>query len=99
MDKEQVECDIIKQLLIQYFQIVRKNISDSVPKSIMCFLVNKSKSSLQSELVRKMYKEDLFKDLLKENDDIAQKRKATQKMLSVLQKAQSIINEIKDISV
>jgi len=45
-----------------------------------------------------MYKEELFKDLLKENDEIAAKRKATQKMLSVLQKAQSIINEIKDIT-
>jgi len=99
IDKEQYECEIIKQLLVQYFQIVRKNVSDSVPKLIMCFLVNKSKNTLQSELVRKMYKEDLFKELLKENDDIANKRKATQKMLQVLQKAQNIINEIKDITI
>ncbi len=92
-----MEAEIIKSLLTAYFNIIRKNVSDSVPKSIMFFLVNKSKSNLQSELVRNLYKDELFEELLKENDEIASKRKATQKMLAVLQRAQEIINEIRDL--
>ena len=89
--------EIIKALLSSYFDIVRKSICDSVPKAVMCFLVNKSKSELQSELVRQLYKEDLFEELLKENDAVAAKRKATAKMLVVLQNAQQIIAEVRDL--
>jgi replication fork clamp-binding protein CrfC len=97
MDRETQEIDIIRTLLAAYFAIVLKNISDSVPKAIMHFMVNKSKSNMQSELVRNLYKEDLFDDLLRENDEIALKRKATAKMLKVLQRAQDIINEVRDL--
>lgn len=94
-----MELNIIKALLGSYFSIIRKNVSDSVPKAIMCFLVNKSKSEMQNELVKNLYKEELFNDLLKENDDIAAKRKATAKMLEVLSKANQIINEVKDLKI
>jgi len=54
---------------------------------------------MQNELVKYLYKEELFNDLLKENDDVAAKRKATAKMLDVLTKANQIINEVRDIKV
>jgi replication fork clamp-binding protein CrfC len=94
MDREKTDSNIIKALLQVYFGIVRKGISDSVPKAIMCFLVNKSKQEMQSELVKNMYREELFNDLLKENEEVAAKRKATAKMLEVLTKANQIINEV-----
>jgi hypothetical protein len=81
-NKEQVECDIVKQLLIQYFQIVLKNISDTVPKSIMHFLVNKSKSILYSELIGKFYKEYF---LFKKQNDILKKGNEAYFLLSTLQ--------------
>eukprot|EP00817_Percolomonadidae_sp_ATCC50343_P003814 CAMPEP_0117432838 /NCGR_PEP_ID=MMETSP0758-20121206/12265_1 /TAXON_ID=63605 /ORGANISM="Percolomonas cosmopolitus, Strain AE-1 (ATCC 50343)" /LENGTH=437 /DNA_ID=CAMNT_0005223033 /DNA_START=119 /DNA_END=1429 /DNA_ORIENTATION=+ len=86
--KEDRDSRIIKELLTSYFNIVRKNIADKVPKAIMHFLVNMSKLHLQSELVGAVYKPDLFEDLLYENEEIAQKRKAAQKMLDVLLRAQ-----------
>lgn len=95
-DREVMETEVIKTLLSTYFNIVRKNISDTVPKSIMHFLVNKSKQSLQSELVRALYKEELFDELLSENEEIAARRKATTKMLRVLQKANDVLSEIRD---
>lgn len=52
---------------------------------------------MQSELVRHLYKEELFEELLKENDAVAAKRKATAKMLVVLQNAQQIIAEVRDL--
>ncbi|KAF0984640.1 hypothetical protein FDP41_000539 [Naegleria fowleri] len=94
-EREKKETETIKTLLQHYFDIVRKGVSDSVPKSVMHFLVNKSKVNLQSELVRNLYKPELFDELLKENEAIAQKRKAASKLLSALLKAQDTLNEIK----
>eukprot|EP01027_Heterolobosea_sp_BB2_P000315 GEZU01000455.1.p1 GENE.GEZU01000455.1~~GEZU01000455.1.p1 ORF type:complete len:476 (+),score=173.20 GEZU01000455.1:642-2069(+) len=99
VNREAMETDIIRTLLTSYMNIVRKNITDAVPKAIMFFLVNKAKQNLQSELVRQMYKDELFDELLKENDEVAAKRKAAQEMLKVLRKAQDIINEIRDARV
>lgn len=92
-----MEISLIKTLLQEYFSIVRKSISDSVPKSIMFFLVNKSKDNLHAEFVRSLYKEELFEELLKEDDEVAQKRLATKKMLTVLLRAQDIINEVGEL--
>ena len=48
-----------ENLLSSYFDIVRKNIQDTVPKAIMYFLVNASKENIQNELVRSLYKEEV----------------------------------------
>lgn len=45
-DKEKFETELIQSLLVSYFDIVRKNIQDLVPKSIMHFLVNQVRAPL-----------------------------------------------------
>lgn len=40
-EQEAIEISVIKMLLRSYYDIVRKNIEDSVPKAIMHFLVSK----------------------------------------------------------
>lgn len=40
-----------ESLIASYFDVVRKNIQDSVPKAIMLLLVNHVKDRLQSHLV------------------------------------------------
>eukprot|EP00455_Lapot_gusevi_P052001 TRINITY_DN7868_c0_g1_i3.p1 TRINITY_DN7868_c0_g1~~TRINITY_DN7868_c0_g1_i3.p1 ORF type:complete len:157 (-),score=46.24 TRINITY_DN7868_c0_g1_i3:24-446(-) len=97
-DRERIETAIIKSLISSYFDIVRKTIQDSVPKAIMYFLVNQTKNELQSELVSTLYKEDLFESLLKESDDIAQRRQTSTQMLEVLRRAMDITNEIRDFN-
>lgn len=37
------EINVLKNLIVSYFDIVRKTINDMVPKTIMALLVNKSK--------------------------------------------------------
>lgn len=74
-------------------------VQDVVPKSIMCFLVRRSQSELQSELVSILYKEELFSELLEENPDVAQKREACTELLTVLRRAVEIINEVRDFNV
>ena len=85
-------------MISSYFDIVRKNVIDSVPKSIMRFMVNDSKNNMQNELVARLYKEDLFDELLSENPEIAEARKSCKELISVLRKAQSIINEVRDFN-
>mmetsp|Transcript_13524 Transcript_13524/g.13446 ORF Transcript_13524/g.13446 Transcript_13524/m.13446 type:complete len:672 (+) Transcript_13524:25-2040(+) len=48
--REIVETQIIKNCLSSYFNIVRKHIADLVPKTIMAFLINKTKENSQQIL-------------------------------------------------
>lgn len=50
---------------------MKKNIADLVPKTVMAFLVNKSISIAQSELVSEIYKIGNLDDLLIEDPVIA----------------------------
>ena len=44
-------------MLGSYFNIVRKTLQDTVPKSIMHFMVNKTKQGLQQYLIRSLHRE------------------------------------------
>lgn len=98
-DKEQFEIELIQRLLISYFDLVRKNIKDLVPKSIMHFLVNSSKETIHNELVAALYREELIDDLLSENPSVAARRKECKQVLDVLRKANEILNEVRDFAV
>lgn len=74
---------ISERLIQSYFLIVRKNIQDSVPKSIMHFLVNHVQDNLQSELVGQLYRQKEIDTLLNESEHMAQRRKDAQEMLQV----------------
>ncbi|RAL39614.1 hypothetical protein DM860_003147 [Cuscuta australis] len=86
-DQEAMEITIIKLLLRSYYDIVRKNIEDYVPKAIMYFLVNHTKRELHNVLIKKLYRENLIEEMLQEPDEIATKRKRTRDTLRVLQQA------------
>ena len=54
----------LEALLKSYFNIVRKNILDTIPKALMHFLVNRTKDAIQNELVQALYREERFIELL-----------------------------------
>ncbi|KAG1330908.1 dynamin-related protein 3A [Cocos nucifera] len=93
-EQEALEIAITKLLLKSYYDIVRKNIEDSVPKAIMHFLVNHTKRELHNVFIRKLYRENLFEDMLREPDDITAKRKRIRETLRVLQQAYRTLDEI-----
>ncbi len=97
-DRERIETEIIKSLIESYFNIVRKNFLDMVPKTIMYFLVNHSKDSVQNELVSELYKENEIGELLRETDDVAQRRKTCREMRGLLGRALEIVNEVRDFN-
>lgn len=72
-----------EKLIKSYFLIIRKNIQDAVPKSIMHFLVNFVQDHIQSELVSQLYKREEIERLLQESEAITTRRKEVTEMLQV----------------
>ena len=95
-DREKIETEIIKNLIGSYFDIVKKNFMDLVPKTVMHFLVNQFKDNLQNTLVAELYKDATMQDLMRENDDVAAKRKELREMRDMLERALEIVNEVRD---
>ncbi|GLT98011.1 hypothetical protein SLE2022_155450 [Rubroshorea leprosula] len=93
-EQEAVEILVTKLLLKSYYDIVRKNIEDSVPKAIMHFLVNHTKRELHNVFIKKLYRENLFEEMLQEPEEIATKRKHTREMLRALQQAFRTLDEL-----
>ncbi|CAB5345378.1 unnamed protein product [Rhizophagus irregularis] len=92
-EREEMETQLIRSLITSYFNIVRKTIQDIVPKAIMHLLVNHSRESVQNRLVSELYKEELFADLLQEDENLASERQKCKTMLDVYRKAFEVINE------
>ena len=92
-ERELMEISIVKNLIVSYFNIVKKNYCDFVPKTIMCFLVNKTKDISEQEIIAQLYKtkEDI-KSLLKEDEDISQRRKELKDSLIFLKNSFNILN-------
>lgn len=93
-DQDAVEIEATKRLLSSYFDIVRKNFEDFVPKSIMHFLVNHTRRELHNVLIEKLYRENLFAQMLKEPEEVAVKRKRAREALRVLQQAFQTLDEL-----
>mmetsp|Transcript_54656 Transcript_54656/g.75075 ORF Transcript_54656/g.75075 Transcript_54656/m.75075 type:complete len:153 (+) Transcript_54656:1715-2173(+) len=80
-----LEVRIIKNLIVSYFDTVRKSMNDQVPKTIMAFLVNKTKNMAQRELVAHLYSDKVdLKELLSEDTATLVKRKQCKEMVEAL---------------
>jgi len=90
---------IIKKLIESYLEISRKNILDLTPKTIMFFLVNKIKDTIQMELIRQLYKEELFDELLKEDEQVALTRENLRETAELLRRGMAIINEVREFKI
>ena len=91
-EKEEFETQLIMTLIHSYFGIVRKNLMDTVPKSIMHFLVNATLDNLPAKLVGELYREELLGELLKEDDGVRGKRTRIRKELEAYRQALTMIS-------
>jgi dynamin 1-like protein len=96
--REIVETQIIKNCLSSYFNIVRKHIADLVPKTIMAFLINKTKENAQQILYTNLSDGQEIEDLMGEDPMIADARNECQDTLTNLHKAVELINEARDFN-
>ena len=68
-----------------------------VPKTIMAFLVNKTKNMAQKQLVAALYNDNVdLKQLLSEDNATVKKREACQEMVSTLRMSLEFLNEVRD---
>lgn len=93
-DREILETELIRRLISSYFNIVRETIADQVPKAIMHLLVNHSKEVVQNRLVSELYKEELFNDLLYEDDGVKSEREKCERLLETYKEAAKIVGEV-----
>lgn len=90
-DQEGVQVEVTRVLVDSYFDIVRKNLQDAVPKALMHFLVNATRRGLQQHLIRALYREELLEELMMEREDIATKRQRCNEALRALRSAIKVL--------
>ena len=67
-------------------------------KTIMYFLVNHVRESLQNELVKELYRDAEVGQLMNEAEDIAERRERCNETKELLSKALDIVNEVRDFN-
>jgi len=80
-----------EMLIHSYFNIVKREMIDMVPKAISLTLVSYSKDNLQRELLQELYKPEVLDDLLKESEFVVNRRKEVVGMVQALNKAEEYV--------
>lgn len=94
-ERETMETEVIKLLIQSYYGIVKRTVSDLVPKAIMLNLVVNSKENMQRELLQELYsKRDLVEESMKESELVVERRRECKKMIEALQKADELIAQV-----
>ncbi|ODV82830.1 hypothetical protein CANARDRAFT_30549 [[Candida] arabinofermentans NRRL YB-2248] len=93
-DRETQETEVIKLLIMSYFNIVKKTIADLIPKAVMLKLITMSKIEIQKVLLEKLYGDKDLESLVKENELTTARRKECVKMVQVLKHASEIVSTV-----
>lgn len=91
-----LDAENIEKFIKCYFGIEKEKIEDSIPKSIICTLVNVLTKETQAHLMKTMYKQ--ANELLAETEDIAQTRKEAVIMIKALRTASEHVEEVSEMS-
>ena len=93
-EREQMETEVIKLLILSYFSIVQRTVTDLVPKAIMLKLIIRSKDEIQKELLQNLYSAPDLPELVRENENTVLKRQECVKMIEVLRNASEIVSSV-----
>jgi dynamin 1-like protein len=98
-EKEMIDMYFTKNIVISYFNLIKKNVGDYVIKAIMTFLVKKSAEKIQTELLAQLYCKEKFDEILFEDPEIPMRRKEIIELVTSLRKASAILDEVRDIEI
>lgn len=93
-DREKTDTEVIKLLIMSYFNIVKRTLADMVPKSISLKMIKYSKEHIQHELLEQLYKSQAFDKLLQESEVTVQRRKECEQMVESLLQASEIVSNV-----
>lgn len=85
------EINLVKTLVVSYFDINRKIILDQVPKAIMTNLVSKSLLEMQEHLFREVYECDGIETLCEEDENIKELRERLKRNLKAMRNAYDLM--------
>lgn len=77
-----------------YNDIVLKNIKDKVPKAVMFKMVNVTVKEMHTTMMKQLYRQDLFEELLEEDPELEAQRRRCRQMVIVLNKAVDVLNKV-----
>eukprot|EP00730_Choanoeca_flexa_P007291 TRINITY_DN12308_c2_g5_i11.p1 TRINITY_DN12308_c2_g5~~TRINITY_DN12308_c2_g5_i11.p1 ORF type:complete len:683 (+),score=194.46 TRINITY_DN12308_c2_g5_i11:19-2067(+) len=89
-----MQVSVVRDLVQNYFEVVRKRVRDSVPKTVMTFMVNQLQEDLHSELVKTLYQPNMIESLLEEEPGLVEERKAAASKLKALDAAAAIVAKV-----
>jgi dynamin 1-like protein len=101
LTSKQIDQQNVKTLInlyARYFELVRLQVVDIVPKAIVMMLVERSTTKLQNVLVQKICGSGIAEDIMKEDPRISQLRKKCQELLGALRQARSLLNDVRSFS-
>jgi vacuolar protein sorting-associated protein 1 len=84
-------------LIHSYFNIVKREMIDMVPKAISLTLVGHAKDDLQRELLQELYKPEVLDDLLKESEFVVNRRREVIGMVQALNKAEEYVSPVPQV--
>jgi len=93
-EQEAVQVEVTRVLVHSYFDIVRKNVQDLVPKIVMKFMIHHVQTGLQKQLTHVLYREDLLENIMREREDVAERRHQCQETLVTIRKAIKLLDSI-----
>uniref|UniRef100_A0A914QMY5 Dynamin GTPase n=1 Tax=Panagrolaimus davidi TaxID=227884 RepID=A0A914QMY5_9BILA len=96
-EREKRDQKLIEKLIKGYFYIVQNIIIDIVPKAIMDGIVNEVREKIRDELVKILHKCADINELVAESSTTNESRKRTSQMLDALNKADQILNKLREI--
>lgn len=76
--EDENDLSTIKQLVRAYFDIVKRNLVDYIPKTIITLLVNESCQICDRDLIIRLYDESKFDTILQMDETLVQKLKTTE---------------------
>ena len=92
--REKNEIELIKQMLFNYFEVVKKNMCDYIPKIIFTLLVGKTIEMCETEIISELYKAEEIDNLLKENSEASEKRILLLDEINDLKKCLKFLNSV-----
>ena len=97
-DSEQLRIDVCRGMIPSYFNVVRRNLVDGVPKTIMHVLVNEVKDQMQNCLLDCLYgdRSQDIAELLEEDRDIVRQKERCKVFLGLLDRAMDVVQEAQD---
>uniref|UniRef100_A0AC35F7W3 GED domain-containing protein n=1 Tax=Panagrolaimus sp. PS1159 TaxID=55785 RepID=A0AC35F7W3_9BILA len=87
---------LIEKLIKGYFAIIQKIIKDIIPKAIMHGIVNEVRENFRDELVKNLHKSADIDELVSESSATNDRRKRASHLLDDLNKADLILNKIRE---